>query len=123
MNETRFRFRNAVRIAEVLLAIFFAINGARKLLGTMDPMFVHWGYPAWFARLIGCAELGGAALLVLPPTELVGAGVLASVMLGAIATHLVAKEGPRALLPLLLLGLIATVAHAKGHARVRPDSA
>jgi hypothetical protein len=40
-----------------LIALAFAASAAAKLTGVATPMFAHWGYPAWFATLIGALEL------------------------------------------------------------------
>src|SRR5262245_41864599 len=54
--------------------------------------FVNWGYPAWFAMVIGGAELLAAVLLVLPRRRFLGAVLLVFVLIGAVATHIVHKD-------------------------------
>ncbi len=41
----------------VLLAAGYLISGLGKLTGSMTEMFANWGYPAWFATLIGVLEV------------------------------------------------------------------
>src|SRR5262249_53669754 len=53
--------------------------------------FVYWGYPAWFAMVIGGAELLAAVLLVTRRQRFLGAVLLVFILIGAIATHIINK--------------------------------
>jgi len=51
--------------------------------------FRYWGYPVWFRILIGVMELSAAALVLYKRTAAYGALLIAVVMLGGMATHVV----------------------------------
>jgi len=55
-------------ILVVLLAAAYALAALGKLTGAATEMFASWGYPAWFATLIGVLELAGALGLLMPKT-------------------------------------------------------
>ena len=87
-----------------VLALLFLFAALSKLTGAATPMFEGWGYPAWFATLIGVAELAGAIGLLIPKTTRCAIYGLTAVMLGAIFTHISAGEGAQVLRPLIFLG-------------------
>jgi len=100
----------ALWVAQGLLALAFVGAGAGKLLGTPDmvALFEAIGLGQWFRYVTGILELIGAALLIVPRTRVIGAGLLASIMLGAIITHLfVLQNSPVA--PLVLLVVASLV--------------
>lgn len=100
-------------IVQGTLAVAFFAAGARKLVLSPSAMarapHMAWTRDVWpgAVRLIGVAELAGAALLVLPgvfgawpaltPAAALGAGVL---MAGAVFTH--RRRGEPFALPLVL---------------------
>jgi putative oxidoreductase len=97
-------------VVQGLLALAFVGAGASKLLGRpeMVALYDAIGVGQWFRYVTGLFELSGAALIVLPKTRAVGAGLLVSVMLGAIATHLfVLHNAPT--VPVVLLALAGSV--------------
>ncbi len=96
-------------VLAILLAVAFLIAALGKLTGAAVPMFERWGYPAWFATLIGVAELAGAVGLLVPRVTRWAALGLGAVMLGAAYTHLSAGEGLEVLRPLVFLALLAVV--------------
>jgi hypothetical protein len=51
--------------------------------------FVRWGYPAWFAMVIGAAEIFAAVMLLRPRRRFLGAVTLVLILTGAIATHVI----------------------------------
>lgn len=75
-------------VLAVLLAAAYAVSAIAKLTGAATEMFAGWGYPAWFATLIGGIELVGAAGLLIPKTRRWAVLGLTVVMLGAAYTHL-----------------------------------
>ena len=91
-------------ILVIVLACLFALSALGKLTGAASPMFEGWGYPAWFALLIGCAELAGAIGLLVPKTTRWAVYGLSAVMIGAAFTHLSNGEGMQVLRPLIFLG-------------------
>jgi hypothetical protein len=95
--------QNALWITQVLLAALFVLAGAPKLLLPKRRLAEKMSWtktaPAWVVKLLGFAELCGAAGLVLP--EAVGvapfltplaAGALFLLLLGAVATHVRLRE-------------------------------
>jgi hypothetical protein len=93
-----------------LLGLAFVGASAGKLLGAPDMVALYdaIGVGQWFRYVTGILELSGAALVVVPRTKAVGAGLLASIMLGAISTHLfVLHNSPVA--PLVLLVIASMV--------------
>ncbi|MDB4933509.1 MAG: hypothetical protein JWP87_481 [Labilithrix sp.] len=100
----------ALWVAQGLLALAFVGAGAGKLLGTPDMVALYEaiGVGQWFRYVTGILELTGAALVIVPRTRVIGAGLLASIMLGAITTHLVVlHNSPVA--PLVLLVVASLV--------------
>jgi len=51
--------------------------------------FVHWGYPAWFAMVIGGAEILSAVMLIRPRRRFLGAVILVFILIGAVTTHVI----------------------------------
>jgi len=78
----------------VVLGLLFIMQGVMKLQpgSPWIGMFERFGYPAGSRLLIGAAELAGGIALFVPAVAGLGALVLAVVMLGAAATHLVMGE-------------------------------
>ena len=95
----------AAWVLVVVFAVLFLLAAAGKLTGAATPMFEGWGYPAWFALLIGVAELAGAVGLLVPKTTRWAILGLAVVMLGAVFTHVGNGEGAQVLRPLIFLAL------------------
>ena len=69
-----------------ILAAMFLISGLTKFLGSAALLetFANWGYPAWFAYLIGGVELFAGALLLVPHLRVFGAFILFHVVLSAL---------------------------------------
>lgn len=110
-----------VWIASGLLAAMFLMAGSMKLLKSKEEIVSgqEWAesFPAGLIKLIGVAEIVGAAGLILPgvfeiATWLVPAAAigLAVVMVGAAVTHLRHKEYPNIAVNLVLLALAVFVA-------------
>jgi hypothetical protein len=83
---------------QILMALMFTITGTAKIVVPRERLApkMHWAgsWPRWRIKLLGAAELAGAAGLVLPlalgiaPLLTPAAAVcLALLMLGAIRTH------------------------------------
>jgi uncharacterized membrane protein YphA (DoxX/SURF4 family) len=69
-------------------------------------MFTHWGYPAWFATLIGILELTGAVGLLIPRITRYAILGLTVIMFGAAYTHLANHEGIQVLRPVIFLAVL-----------------
>ncbi len=90
-------------VLAILLAAAYAMSAIGKLTGAATEMFAGWGYPAWFATLIGGIELVGAAGLLIPKTRRWAVLGLTVVMLGAAYTHLSNNEAVQVSRPLIFL--------------------
>ncbi len=100
----------ALWVVQGLLALAFVGAASGKLLGKpeMVGLFDAIGVGQWFRYVTGLVELAGAALILIPKTRVIGAGLLAGTMLGAIAIHLfVLHSAPTA--PVVLLALVSFV--------------
>jgi len=101
------RARNVASwVLVALLGAAYGMAALGKLTGTASPMFEAWGYPPWFATLIGVAELAGAIGLLIPRLTRLAILGLSAVMLGAAYTHLANAEGLAVLQPLIFVGLM-----------------
>lgn len=94
-----------------LLAVMFMYAGYSKFGVTFGwvERFVSWGYAPWFAYVIGAAEIAGAVGLFIPKTSMLAAFGLVSIMLGAIATHLLNGEAGHIVAPLIYLAVLSVI--------------
>lgn len=90
----------------VLLALVFLASAALKLTGVATPMFAHWGYPAWFAKLIGVFEFVGAIGLLVPRATRYAILGLTAIMFGAVYTHVANHEGIEVVRPIIFLAVM-----------------
>ncbi len=93
-------------ILVALLAAGYGLAALGKLTGAQTEMFSGWGYPAWFAMLIGVLELAGALGLLIPKTTRYAILGLTGIMLGAGYTHLANGEGVQVLRPVIFLAVL-----------------
>ena len=104
-------FHIVLWILQGLASLAFLMASSGKLLGKpeMVALFEAIGIGQWFRYVTGILELTGAVLVLIPKTCSAGAVLLATVMVGAIATHLfILHNAPTAPLVLLVLtGFIA----------------
>jgi putative oxidoreductase len=74
----------------ILLAVLMVGPGSQKFTGnTWQRMFRQWGYPDGFYLVIGAIEVVAGLGLLIPRTASYSAMVLAVVMIGASATHII----------------------------------
>ena len=101
----------ALWVLQVGLAALFLFAGGSKLAGApaMVALFDAIGVGQWFRYVTGLIEVVSAVALLVPALAPFGALLLASTMLGAIATHLFIVGGSPALPALLLLGLVVVM--------------
>jgi hypothetical protein len=78
---------------KLLISLIFVGTAALKLTGKVAPDWKRWGYPRQFMYATGIAEFVAVALFWLPGLEMLGAAVLALVLLGALATLGRNREG------------------------------
>jgi DoxX-like family len=80
-------------ILKLLISVVFVGAAVLKFTGTVAPDWDRWGYSRQFMYATGIAELVALALFWGPGLELVGAGGLGLVLLGALATLIRQREG------------------------------
>jgi putative oxidoreductase len=101
----------ALWVVQVLLALAFLGAASGKLLGKpeMVGLYETIGIGQWFRYVTGLLEVTGAVLIVIPRTKFFGAALLATIMVGAVLTHLfILHNAPTA--PAVLLVLAGIVA-------------
>lgn len=105
----------ALWILSILLTAMFLFAGVPKLmnLGQTKTMFVAYGYPGWFAILIGVSEALGAVGLLVPRLAALAAAGLSIIMVGAFLTHVLHHEYQHSLVPLVLLVLLVAVGYGR----------
>ncbi|MEV6484208.1 DoxX family protein [Streptomyces sp. NPDC051576] len=107
------RARIALRVLQVLLALFYGIASALpKLIAHPSAVEsfdkIGWGSGAMYT--IGALELAGGVALLVPLLQSVAATALSALMVGAFIVQMTAFHGQNAATPLILiipLGLIA----------------
>ena len=72
-------------------------------------MFVAWGYPAWFATVIGVLELTGALGVLAPRLAPYAATGLFVIMIGALHTVLTNENQLGSTMVLIHMGLLAII--------------
>lgn len=75
-----------VLVLKVVVTVIFAAAALQKFTGKVAPAWARWGYPRQVMYATGVAEIAGLALLWWPGLQLIGAAVLALVLLGALTT-------------------------------------
>ncbi|WP_223671053.1 DoxX family protein [Kangiella shandongensis] len=82
------------KVVVLVLFLVFFLSGIAKLTSLPFEVeaFERWGYPLWFMYLTGFIEIIGAAALLIPRVSAVASLVLAGLMVGAVATHLMHGE-------------------------------
>ena len=104
----------------VPVALLFGLAGLPKLGGAAGEMFMNWGYPAWFALVIGALESVGAVGLLLPKTMRWGVYLMTVIMIGAAITHLINGEGLAVLRPTLFAGAMWLAFYLRSAAKQAP---
>src|SRR5689334_23475947 len=95
----------------IVSAAMLFLSGVMKLAGVQMQvdLFAALGIGQWFRYATGLLEVGGAIGLFVPAVASYAALLLATVMVGAIATHLFIIGG-NPLIPFLLLVATLTIA-------------
>ena len=112
-------------LLSILAFLDLTAAGLTKFLSdTWPTFFVGWGYPAWFALVIGGTEMLGALLLVIPPLASYAASVLIVIMLGAIWTVLSPTNGTQLgpIPPMINIALLSMILVARWRRRWRPGA-
>src|ERR1700709_1282033 len=81
----------------VLLTSFIIpslIFGYQKLVGEKQKteLFNRFGYPLWFMRILGLAEIVACAFMLFGTTRLIGIFIFPIILAGAVYTHLKFKD-------------------------------
>ena len=85
--------------------------------------FQKWGFSPWFATVIGIAELGGAAVLLIPKLAPYAATVLLAIMFGAFHTVTTKVTDLSAVDPIINIVLLTIVLIARWPQRLWPRKA
>jgi putative oxidoreductase len=101
----------ALWVLQILVAAAFLAAGGSKLAGVqqMVDVFEKVGVGQWFRYVTGLLEVGGAIGLLIPRYTFYAAALLATVMVGAVISHLTILGGSPAA-PVVLLLITGTVA-------------
>ncbi|MFJ9632883.1 DoxX family protein [Streptomyces sp. NPDC101175] len=110
------RARIALRVLQVLLALFYGIASALpKLIANSAAVEsfdkIGWGSGAMYT--IGALELAGAVALLVPLLQSVAATALGALMVGAFIVQLTAFHGQNAATPVILIVPLALIAWAR----------
>ena len=100
-------------LPRIAVAVAFLGFGYQKFEG--DPMWVRVfdriGFGQWFRYLTGATQIGGAVLVLIPRTFLIGIGVLSCTMIGAMTFWIVVARQPfAAIIPGFVLAALVAVA-------------
>ena len=106
-------------LLQVLLAIVMVGPGSQKFTSpTWERMFRTWGYPDGFYLVIGAVEVVAGIGLLIPRVASASAIMLAIVMAGAAATHII--HGDRSGVgELVFMSLLLVVAALRWRDRLR----
>ena len=83
------------------------IFGIQKLFGQKQKIehFERWGYPLWFMRLLGLAEIAACGLMLFGQTRMYGIAIFPIILLGAVYTHLKFKEPKKETMTPVFVGI------------------
>ena len=124
MPPPRNKTRLVVLTIGALAALAIGAAGVAKFIPSTpwQRFFVNWGYPAWFALVVGAAEVSGAILALIPRLAFYGAILLGVIMFGASATlalHRGVPPGWAPTTPVVYLAVLASFAAVRWRDRAR----
>lgn len=95
-----------------LVVVAFAGAGIFNAVGTAATQadFVRWGYPAWWCRFTGAAEVVVAAMIAVPATRMSGL-VAGAVIIAAAAVTVLRHRDFKHLAPIGLFVALLVVAN------------
>lgn len=101
----------ATWLPRIALAMVFLSVGSQKFApqGMWVRIFSEIGFGQWFRHATGVMQVGGAVLLLVPPTAAVGFILLGCTMIGAVAFWILTNDAFGAIIPGALLVAIAVV--------------
>ncbi len=94
-----------------VLLIAFAVPGFifgyQKLVAQKQKIeqFKRFGYPIWFMRLLGTAEIFACACLLFSQTRYYGLGVFFIILAGAIYTHIKVNDSKKEIMAPIIVSL------------------
>ncbi len=102
-------------VIRIILAVIFVLAGGAKLAGVqrLKDQFETYGYSRSFMLFIGLAEIAGGIILLFGDVTTIGAAGLAVIMVGAVVSHLRAKEFKEWLPAAVILVLLVIVGVAE----------
>jgi len=105
----------AVKVISLVLAIAFVLTGGATLWNSLRLVanLGEWNYRAWLLLSVAVIEISGAIILLLPPRSWLGIIVLSTMTFGNILRHLIYSQPSKAVLPSVLLFLLAIVGYAR----------
>ena len=106
-------------VMSVLAGLAFLGAGGAKLAGApaMVAVFEKVGVGQWFRYVTGLLEVLGAIALFVPRIRFYGAAMLATVMIGAVVSHLTVLGGSP-VAPLVLFAMTGAIAWLSKPAQV-----
>ncbi len=108
----------------VLELLGMGVAGVSKFQGDgWQRMFEGWGYAAWFALVIGAAEMSGALMLTARKFASYAAMLLIVIMLGAIWTVLTNESQLGPGIPTIHIAILSTILVGRWKSRWRPGRA
>lgn len=102
-------------IIQALVAALFMMMAVPKLMSDPETVanFTRWGMPEKIYLVIGSFEILGAIGLLIPRTSAFAAIGLILIMVGALFTHVTHNEMMMALMPLIVMAMLAFVVYVR----------
>ena len=99
-------------VPRVVMAMFFVSMGSQKFTDRYwMEVFATIGVGDWLRYVTGTLQVGGALLLLVPRTALIGAGMLAITMVGAMLAWIFFLGSPgSAIIPGAILAMLTAIA-------------
>ena len=102
-------------VPRIVMGMFFVSTGGQKITGGWIDTFETIGFGDWLRYLTGALQIAGGLLLLIPRMAIIGAGLLAITMVGAMLAWMFFLGSPgSAVIPaVILVMLIAIGANAR----------
>ena len=102
-------------VVQVMVAGLFMMMAVPKLMSSADTVanFERWGLPGKMYLVIGAFEMLGAIGLLVPKTSAYAAIGLIMIMMGALYTHLTHGEMLMAMMPVMVMMMLAFVVYVR----------
>jgi len=110
-------------LPRLAVAIAFVAIGSSKF---RDPLWVRLfdriGFGQWFRYLTGAMQIAGGLLTLVPRLSLVGIGIVAATMAGAVVTWIAFGQALGAFIPGTILIVLLAIGVSEFNRRERGDS-